>query len=114
MNVYLLIVMYHCPLLIAINLLVLAIVLFGEPNQWDSKLQLIVDILVSNGMPYHPPKELPSTHLPVLACNMDLFWMAEVPLPRYSYTNKQSNKTKQKYILCLTQTVPSSFTTSLI
>lgn len=59
-----------------------AVVLFGEPNQWDSKLQLIVDVLVSNGMPTQPPQEVPSTHLPVLACNMDLFWMSEVPLPR--------------------------------
>lgn len=61
---------------------IVAVVLFGEPNQWDSKLQLIVDVLISNGMPTQPPQEVPSTHLPVLACNMDLFWMSEVPLPR--------------------------------
>lgn len=60
-----------------------AVILFGEPNQWDSKLQLLVDVLVSNGMPSQAPKEFPSTHLPILACNMDLFWMAEASMPRY-------------------------------
>lgn len=74
-----------CPIKFANFKPIEAVVLFGEPNQWDSKLQLIVDVLISNGMPTQPPQEVPSTHLPVLACNMDLFWMSEVPLPRFGH-----------------------------
>ncbi|XP_062589403.1 haloacid dehalogenase-like hydrolase domain-containing 5 [Saccostrea cucullata] len=74
-----------CPVKFANFKPIEAVVLFGEPNQWDSKLQLIVDVLVCNGMPSHLPKEFPSTHLPIVACNMDLFWMAEVPIPRFGH-----------------------------
>ncbi|XP_048743718.2 haloacid dehalogenase-like hydrolase domain-containing 5 [Ostrea edulis] len=74
-----------CPIKFANFKPIEAVILFGEPNQWDSKLQLLVDVLVSNGMPSQAPKEFPSTHLPILACNMDLFWMAEASMPRFGH-----------------------------
>lgn len=59
-----------------------AIILFGEPIRWESNLQLLIDVLLTNGSPgcaYDPHL---SAQLPVLACNMDLMWMAEAPSPR--------------------------------
>ena len=59
-----------------------AIVLFGEPIRWETNLQLLIDVLLTNGSPgcvYDPQL---SAQLPVLACNMDLMWMAEAPSPR--------------------------------
>uniref|UniRef100_A0A3P8U617 Haloacid dehalogenase like hydrolase domain containing 5 n=1 Tax=Amphiprion percula TaxID=161767 RepID=A0A3P8U617_AMPPE len=41
------------------------IILFGEPIKWETNLQLLID-------------------LPILACNMDLLWMAE-PSPRFGH-----------------------------
>ena len=45
-------------------------------------LQVLLDVLMSDGKPNAPPPNLPYPHLPVLACNMDLLWMAEAPTPR--------------------------------
>jgi len=59
-----------------------AIILFGEPVRWETSLQLIIDVLVSNGRPWETVKEIPYPHIPVLACNMDLIWMSEAPMPR--------------------------------
>jgi hypothetical protein len=64
-----------------------AIVLFGEPLNWESALQYILDTLHTHGEPDQPvrvPHSLGITpQLPVLACNTDLLWMAETtPLPR--------------------------------
>lgn len=59
-----------------------ALVLFGEPVKWEMPLQLILDVLMADGKPNTPPNNLPYPHLPVLACNMDLLWMAEAPTPR--------------------------------
>lgn len=58
------------------------VVLFGEPVRWETSLQLIVDVLLSNGNPGADPEGIPYPHLPVLACNMDLLWMAEAKMPR--------------------------------
>lgn len=63
-------------------LLCLAVILFGEPIRWESNLQLLVDVLLTNGNPglaYDPQLW---GQLPVLACNTDLLWMAEAPSPR--------------------------------
>lgn len=60
----------------------LAVILFGEPIRWETNLQLLIDVLLTNGNPgctYDP--ELWG-QLPVLACNTDLLWMAEAPSPR--------------------------------
>lgn len=64
------------------RLLVAAIILFGEPIRWETNLQLLLDVLLTDGSPaaaYHLQSPL---QLPVLACNMDLVWMAEAPSPR--------------------------------
>ncbi|XP_070693598.1 haloacid dehalogenase-like hydrolase domain-containing 5 [Pempheris klunzingeri] len=62
-----------------------AIILFGEPVRWETNLQLLIDVLLTNGSPgcvYEPQL---SDQLPVLACNMDLMWMAEAPSPRFGH-----------------------------
>lgn len=63
-------------------LLILAVILFGEPVRWETNLQLITDVLLSNGLPNRSPREIPYPHLPILACNMDLLWMSEACMPR--------------------------------
>ncbi|XP_061650383.1 haloacid dehalogenase-like hydrolase domain-containing 5 isoform X2 [Phyllopteryx taeniolatus] len=62
-----------------------AVVLFGEPIRWETNLQLIVDVLLTNGnlSSLHQTQNIP--HLPLLACNMDLMWMAEAQSPRFGH-----------------------------
>ncbi|XP_049611723.1 haloacid dehalogenase-like hydrolase domain-containing 5 [Syngnathus scovelli] len=62
-----------------------AVVLFGEPIRWETNLQLIIDILLTNGnlSALHQTQNVP--HLPLLACNMDLLWMAEAQSPRFGH-----------------------------
>lgn len=62
-----------------------SIVLFSEPIFWETQLQLIVDLLMTNGMPSHLPEDIPYPHIPILACNMDLLWVSEAPIPRYGH-----------------------------
>jgi len=62
-----------------------AVVMFGEPIRWETSLQLLVDVLMTNGHPSSSPTAIPSPHLPILACNMDLQWMAEAVLPRFGH-----------------------------
>ncbi|KFW73375.1 Cat eye syndrome critical region protein 5, partial [Pygoscelis adeliae] len=64
---------------------VLGVILFGEPVRWETSLQLIIDILLSNGNPGAELQDIPYPHLPVLACNMDLLWMAEAKMPRFGH-----------------------------
>lgn len=54
----------------------------GEPKNWESYLQILIDLLVTNGKPNNPLDHFPENHLPILACNMDLVFMAEAALPR--------------------------------
>ncbi|XP_054844449.1 haloacid dehalogenase-like hydrolase domain-containing 5 isoform X2 [Eublepharis macularius] len=61
------------------------IVLFGEPVRWETCLQLIIDVLLSNGNPGADLSTVPYPHLPILACNMDLLWMAEAKMPRFGH-----------------------------
>ncbi|CAG0896759.1 unnamed protein product, partial [Darwinula stevensoni] len=61
------------------------VVLFGDPVRWETCLQLIIDILMTDGKPYKGLKSIPYPHLPIIACNMDLHWMAEAPLPRFGH-----------------------------
>lgn len=67
-----------------VNLLIphTAVILFGEPIRWETNLQLIIDVLLTNGnlSSVHKTQKMP--HLPLLACNMDLMWMAEAHSPR--------------------------------
>lgn len=63
-----------------------AVILFGEPIRWETNLQLIVDVLLTNGDPDDSWTSMQYPHIPVLACNMDLLWMAEAKNPRYKHT----------------------------
>ncbi|GAB5573400.1 haloacid dehalogenase-like hydrolase domain-containing 5 [Prionailurus iriomotensis] len=58
------------------------VLLLGEPIRWETSLQLIMDVLLSNGNPGTGLATAPYPHLPVLASNMDLLWMAEARMPR--------------------------------
>ncbi|KAM6927679.1 haloacid dehalogenase-like hydrolase domain-containing 5 [Xenentodon cancila] len=62
-----------------------AIILFGEPVRWETNLQLLIDVLLTNGRPSSAYDTQLSTQVPVLACNMDLLWMAEAPSPRFGH-----------------------------
>ena len=40
--------------------------LFGEPIRWETSLQLLIDALLTNGLPTLPPESTPVPHLPIL------------------------------------------------
>ena len=61
-----------------------AVILFGEPIRWETNIQLIIDVLLTNGKPGNALGPLQYPHIPLLACNMDLLWMAEAKNPRYA------------------------------
>ncbi|KAF4533280.1 hypothetical protein B566_EDAN010515 [Ephemera danica] len=46
---------------------------------------LLIDILMTNGLPNKPFTSVVYPHIPVLACNMDLQWMAEACMPRFGH-----------------------------
>ena len=60
----------------------LVILLLGEPKRWESALQIIVDLLRTNGKPNKALDTIPVKHLPVIACNMDLEFMERACMPR--------------------------------
>ncbi|XP_071407068.1 haloacid dehalogenase-like hydrolase domain-containing 5 [Pithys albifrons albifrons] len=62
-----------------------AVVLFGEPVRWETSLQLIIDVLLTSGYPGNPYHHENYPHIPVLACNMDLMWVAEAQSPRFGH-----------------------------
>ncbi|CAF1119792.1 unnamed protein product [Didymodactylos carnosus] len=62
-----------------------AIVLFGEPTNWESSLQVITDLLLTNGNPSMLPEKIPSPHIPIIACNKDLVFKASADLPRFGH-----------------------------
>ncbi|XP_063267952.1 haloacid dehalogenase-like hydrolase domain-containing 5 isoform X2 [Prinia subflava] len=62
-----------------------AVVLFGEPVRWETSLQLIIDVLLTRGYPGNPYEQESYPHIPVLACNMDLMWVAEAQSPRFGH-----------------------------
>lgn len=68
--------------LTSMPLLFKGVLLLGEPVRWETSLQLIIDVLLSNGNPGTGLATAPYPHLPVLASNMDLLWMAEAKMPR--------------------------------
>ncbi|NXK52209.1 HDHD5 hydrolase, partial [Chauna torquata] len=63
----------------------LSVVLFGEPVRWETNLQLIIDVLLTSGYPGNPYHHENYPHIPVLACNMDLMWVAEAQSPRFGH-----------------------------
>uniref|UniRef100_A0A3P9DJV9 Haloacid dehalogenase-like hydrolase domain-containing 5 n=1 Tax=Maylandia zebra TaxID=106582 RepID=A0A3P9DJV9_9CICH len=58
---------------------------YNLPIRWETNLQLIVDVLLTNGNlgSSHQTQNTPQLHL--LACNMDLMWMAEAHSPRFGH-----------------------------
>uniref|UniRef100_A0A8D2N1L4 Haloacid dehalogenase-like hydrolase domain-containing 5 n=1 Tax=Zonotrichia albicollis TaxID=44394 RepID=A0A8D2N1L4_ZONAL len=62
-----------------------SVVLFGEPVRWETSLQLIIDVLLTSGYPGNPYGQESYPHIPVLACNMDLMWVAEAQSPRFGH-----------------------------
>ena len=62
-----------------------AIVLFGESIRWETSLQLIIDVIMSNGYLDKSATKFPDTNLPILACNADMVWMAEASMPRFGH-----------------------------
>lgn len=62
-----------------------AVILFGEPIRWETNLQLIIDVLLTSGRPGDAHQQFSYPHIPLLACNMDLMWMAEAQSPRFGH-----------------------------
>jgi len=62
-----------------------AVLLLGEAVRWETNLQLIIDLLITNGHPYCSPVSLPKKHIPVIVANTDLIYMSEAPLPRFGH-----------------------------
>ena len=61
----------------------IAILLLGEPVRWETNLQLIIDMLVTNGSPFSSLLSAPSQHIPIIVTSTDLVYVSEVSLPRY-------------------------------
>lgn len=66
---------------------ILAIVLLGEPVQWERSLQVITDLLLTDGNPNVIPSEVKNgrEHIPLIACNRDLVFKAAADLPRFGH-----------------------------
>jgi len=63
-----------------------AIVLFGEPLKWETSLQLLIDVLMTNGrINSNAMNGYKTQDVAVLACNMDLMWMGDNPMPRFAH-----------------------------
>jgi len=65
-----------------------AVLLIGEPTKWESHLQLLIDLLLTNGCPRSSrvPKSVVNVkQLPVIACNMDLVFMHQACMPRFGH-----------------------------
>lgn len=54
----------------------------GEPIHWETHLQILVDLLITNGLPNEVLNEIPKQNIPVIAVNPDLLWMSEASNPR--------------------------------
>jgi ribonucleotide monophosphatase NagD (HAD superfamily) len=65
----------------------LAIVLLGEPVQWERSLQVITDLLLTDGNPGVIPNDSKADrdHIPIIACNRDLVFKAAADLPRFGH-----------------------------
>ncbi|CAF2083651.1 unnamed protein product, partial [Rotaria magnacalcarata] len=64
-----------------------AIVLLGEPIQWERSLQVIIDLLLTDGNPAIVPEAstIEHDHIPIIACNRDLLFKAAADLPRFGH-----------------------------
>ena len=50
---------------------------------WEKSLQIVIDVLLSNGIPNQKYEQLIGNHLPIVAVNTDYLWMSEATNPRY-------------------------------
>ncbi|KAI3384093.1 hypothetical protein SNEBB_006446 [Seison nebaliae] len=69
-----------------------AIIVFGEPTNWESKLQIIIDCIVTNGQPdekdfpgYDNEERNRNEHgqLPLIVCNFDVVFKHRASMPRF-------------------------------
>jgi len=73
------------------------IVMFGEPQVWDTNLQFLVDCLLTDGDFWQRSSqqdyenfgvlnpEIRAEQMPLIGANMDLQWQAEAPGPRFGH-----------------------------
>ncbi|XP_052780881.1 haloacid dehalogenase-like hydrolase domain-containing 5 isoform X2 [Mya arenaria] len=64
------------------------VLLIGEPMRWETQLQLLIDLLLTEGKPVssHTPKSVFQVkQLPIIACNMDLVFMHQACMPRFGH-----------------------------
>ena len=61
------------------------IVLLGEPIKWERSLQLLIDVLMTNGDPRQKFKYIRDPHVPIIACNKDLTFKGAAALPRFGH-----------------------------
>jgi hypothetical protein len=61
------------------------ILLLGEPVNWECSLQLLTDVLMTNGDPRAKFKYVPNPHLPIIACNKDVTFKGAATLPRFGH-----------------------------
>jgi HAD superfamily hydrolase (TIGR01456 family) len=65
--------------------------MLGEPINWEGALQIIIDVLMTNGDPRadisSPDKfsTIPYPHIPIIACNKDLTFKGAAHLPRFGH-----------------------------
>ncbi|CAF4865347.1 unnamed protein product [Rotaria sp. Silwood1] len=64
-----------------------AIVLLGEPTHWERSLQVLIDLLLTDGNPAIVPDDSNTKHdhIPIIACNRDLVFKAAADLPRFGH-----------------------------
>jgi len=63
-----------------------AIILMGEPVRWESALQIIMDLLRTNGQPNQPiPVGQSQPQIPIIACSMDLEFKDRAATPRFGH-----------------------------
>lgn len=70
-----------------------AILMIGEPKLWETNLQLLIDLLLTEGKPTRAPSSIMGVKpLPIIACNMDLVFMDRACMPRFGHGS---------FLLCL-------------
>ena len=62
-----------------------AILLMGEPVNWERSFQILIDVLITSGNPNTKCEHIPTTHIPLIAVNTDYLWMSEAPNPRLGH-----------------------------
>jgi ribonucleotide monophosphatase NagD (HAD superfamily) len=59
--------------------------LLGEPKQWEMCLQLLVDLLLTDGLPAESARRHHHQTLPVIVCNTDMQFMHRAAFPRFGH-----------------------------